>query len=152
EGPARGGGAAPVLSPSLRPGRGIVVGPPPLGEPPIPDDVDPFRRERRFQRREPIHGAGPDHDERSRLERGPRLDHGSSSPSTVPRVPRRRQHDAPWYNERGMAIFTGRTERAIALAVRAHDTQVRKGDPQLPYIVHPVTVALILSRYTTDED
>jgi len=51
-----------------------------------------------------------------------------------------------------MAIFTGRTERAIALAVRAHDTQVRKGDPRLPYIVHPVTVALILSRYTTDED
>jgi (p)ppGpp synthase/HD superfamily hydrolase len=51
-----------------------------------------------------------------------------------------------------MAIFTGRIERAIALAVRAHATQVRKGDGQLPYVVHPVTVALILSRYTTDED
>jgi (p)ppGpp synthase/HD superfamily hydrolase len=51
-----------------------------------------------------------------------------------------------------MAIFTGRIERAIALAVRAHETQVRKGDGQLPYIVHPVTVALILSRYTSDED
>jgi len=51
-----------------------------------------------------------------------------------------------------MAIFTGRVERAIALAVRAHDTQVRKGDGKLPYIVHPVTVALILSRFTSDED
>jgi (p)ppGpp synthase/HD superfamily hydrolase len=51
-----------------------------------------------------------------------------------------------------MAIFTGRIERAIALAMRAHESQVRKGDGQLPYVVHPVTVALILSRYTGDED
>jgi (p)ppGpp synthase/HD superfamily hydrolase len=51
-----------------------------------------------------------------------------------------------------MAIFTGRIEQAIALAVRAHEAQVRKGDGMLPYIVHPVTVALILSRYTGDED
>jgi (p)ppGpp synthase/HD superfamily hydrolase len=51
-----------------------------------------------------------------------------------------------------MAIFTGRIERAIALAVRAHADQVRKGDGALPYIVHPVTVGLILSRYTADEE
>jgi (p)ppGpp synthase/HD superfamily hydrolase len=51
-----------------------------------------------------------------------------------------------------MAIFTGRIEHAIALALRAHAGQVRKGDGQLPYVVHPVTVALILSRYTADED
>ncbi len=51
-----------------------------------------------------------------------------------------------------MAIFTDRTERAIAAAVEAHQGQTRKGDRQLPYIVHPVTVALILSRYTDDED
>jgi (p)ppGpp synthase/HD superfamily hydrolase len=51
-----------------------------------------------------------------------------------------------------MAIFTGRIERAIALALRAHEAQVRKGDGKLPYVVHPVTVALILSRYTGDED
>jgi (p)ppGpp synthase/HD superfamily hydrolase len=54
--------------------------------------------------------------------------------------------------EATMAIFTGRIERAIALALRAHEAQVRKGDGQLPYVVHPVTVALILSRYTGDED
>jgi (p)ppGpp synthase/HD superfamily hydrolase len=51
-----------------------------------------------------------------------------------------------------MAIFTGRIEQAIALAVRAHDGQTRKGDGELPYIVHPVTVGLVLSRYTDDED
>jgi (p)ppGpp synthase/HD superfamily hydrolase len=51
-----------------------------------------------------------------------------------------------------MAIFTARTERAIALAVDAHQGQVRKGDRPMPYIVHPVTVALILSRYSDDED
>jgi len=51
-----------------------------------------------------------------------------------------------------MAIFTGRVERGIALAARAHAGQVRKGDGQLPYVVHPVTVALILSRFTSDED
>ena len=51
-----------------------------------------------------------------------------------------------------MAIFTGRIERAVALAMRAHESQFRKGDGQLPYVVHPVTVALILSRYTGDED
>jgi (p)ppGpp synthase/HD superfamily hydrolase len=51
-----------------------------------------------------------------------------------------------------MAIFTGRIETAIALTFRAHEAQLRKGDGQLPYIVHPVTVALILSRYTGDED
>ena len=48
---------------------------------------------------------------------------------------------AAWYNRRLMAIFTGRVERAIALALRAHEAQVRKGDGQLPYVVHPVTVA-----------
>ena len=51
-----------------------------------------------------------------------------------------------------MAIFTGRLERGIAAAIEAHQGQTRKGDRQLPYIVHPVTVAIILSRYTDDED
>ncbi|MGH7267067.1 MAG: HD domain-containing protein [Candidatus Rokuibacteriota bacterium] len=51
-----------------------------------------------------------------------------------------------------MAIFTDRTERAIAAAIQAHEGQTRKGDREMPYVVHPVTVALILSRYTDDED
>lgn len=37
-------------------------------------------------------------------------------------------------------------ERAMALAVRAHEGQMRKEGP-MPYIVHPVSVALILARY-----
>ena len=57
-----------------------------------------------------------------------------------------------WYKGLGMAVFTGRTEQAIAMALEAHQGQTRKGDGKTPYIVHPVTVALILSRYTDDED
>lgn len=37
-------------------------------------------------------------------------------------------------------------EKAIALAVRAHKGQTRK-ESERPYIVHPVTVALILARH-----
>jgi (p)ppGpp synthase/HD superfamily hydrolase len=51
-----------------------------------------------------------------------------------------------------MAIFTGRLERGIAVALAAHDKQTRKTDGVTPYIVHPVSVAIILSRYTDDED
>jgi (p)ppGpp synthase/HD superfamily hydrolase len=51
-----------------------------------------------------------------------------------------------------MAIFSGRLERAISLAHRAQAPAGRKGDGVTPYIVHPVTVAMILARFTTDED
>lgn len=37
-------------------------------------------------------------------------------------------------------------ERAIVLAMRAHEGQMRKEAP-VPYIVHPVAVALILARH-----
>ncbi|MEK7538929.1 MAG: HD domain-containing protein [Patescibacteria group bacterium] len=37
-------------------------------------------------------------------------------------------------------------ERAVALAVRAHDGQMRKEAP-MPYIVHPIEVGLILARH-----
>lgn len=37
-------------------------------------------------------------------------------------------------------------ERAVALAVRAHEGQMRK-EASVPYIVHPVAVALILARH-----
>lgn len=51
-----------------------------------------------------------------------------------------------------MAIFTDRVERAVDVALRAHGDQVRESDGHTPYIVHPVTVALILSRYSNEED
>lgn len=37
-------------------------------------------------------------------------------------------------------------EKAIALALRAHEGQMRKEAPT-PYIVHPVRVAILLARY-----
>ena len=37
-------------------------------------------------------------------------------------------------------------ERAVALAVRAHEGKMRKGT-LMPYIVHPVAVAFILARH-----
>lgn len=40
----------------------------------------------------------------------------------------------------------GLIERATALAVRAHEGQMRK-EALVPYIVHPVAVALVLARY-----
>jgi (p)ppGpp synthase/HD superfamily hydrolase len=51
-----------------------------------------------------------------------------------------------------VAVFSGRIERALAAALRAHAGRVRVFDGETPYVVHPVTVALILSRYTDDED
>lgn len=42
-------------------------------------------------------------------------------------------------------------ENAIRLAVRAHEGQMRKGEP-IPYITHPVAVALLLARYGFDDE
>ncbi len=43
-------------------------------------------------------------------------------------------------------------QKAINLASRLHEGQVRKGDLHLPYISHPFAVAWILNSYTDDED
>ncbi len=50
-----------------------------------------------------------------------------------------------------MAGFSPRLDAALAFAARAHRTQVRKGS-DVPYIVHPVQVAIILLRHGFDED
>lgn len=42
--------------------------------------------------------------------------------------------------------MTNLIPRAIALALRAHKDQLRKESP-LPYVVHPIEVALILARH-----
>lgn len=42
-------------------------------------------------------------------------------------------------------------QRAIEFAVKIHAGQKRKGK-EIPYIVHPLTVGLILSRVTDDEN
>jgi (p)ppGpp synthase/HD superfamily hydrolase len=47
--------------------------------------------------------------------------------------------------------FSPRVDAALVLAARAHRTQLRKGT-DIPYIVHPVNVAMILMRHGFDED
>ncbi len=48
--------------------------------------------------------------------------------------------------------LTERLRRAIDLAARLHNGQVRKTADVLPYISHPFAVAWIVAQYTDDED
>lgn len=50
-----------------------------------------------------------------------------------------------------MNIYLPKIHQAIKFATKVHQGQVRKGK-NVPYIVHPLTVAIILSRVTQDED
>ncbi|HNP71999.1 MAG TPA: HD domain-containing protein [Kouleothrix sp.] len=50
-----------------------------------------------------------------------------------------------------MPAYSQRYDAALALAARAHRAQLRKGT-DLPYIAHPVHVALILERYGFGEE
>lgn len=47
--------------------------------------------------------------------------------------------------------FTPKIQKAIIQSAVLHQNQKRKGTP-LPYIIHPYSVAFILSDYTNDED
>jgi (p)ppGpp synthase/HD superfamily hydrolase len=47
--------------------------------------------------------------------------------------------------------FSPRLDAALVFAARAHRAQVRKGT-DIPYIIHPVQVSLILLRHGFDED
>ena len=49
-------------------------------------------------------------------------------------------------------IYTSRVEHAIRKASVLHDGQKRKGSGAIPYISHLFSVAVILSKYTDDED
>ncbi|NIA02072.1 MAG: HD domain-containing protein, partial [Nitrospirae bacterium] len=48
-------------------------------------------------------------------------------------------------------IFTPKTQQAIRFAIEAHAEQTRKGN-DIPYITHPLTIALILSQAGASED
>jgi (p)ppGpp synthase/HD superfamily hydrolase len=50
-----------------------------------------------------------------------------------------------------MEAYSERYDAALVLAARAHRTQTRKGT-DIPYLVHPVHVSLILVRYGFGED
>jgi (p)ppGpp synthase/HD superfamily hydrolase len=48
-------------------------------------------------------------------------------------------------------ILTAKIQKAINFVAEKHSYQKRKGI-ELPYVVHPYSVAIILSNYTNDED
>lgn len=48
-------------------------------------------------------------------------------------------------------MISGKVNLALKVASKAHRDQTRKGT-DIPYIAHPVAVAMIISEYTTDEN
>jgi (p)ppGpp synthase/HD superfamily hydrolase len=50
-----------------------------------------------------------------------------------------------------MLGYSDRLNHALAFAAKHHDRQVRKGT-SLPYVTHPASVALILTRYGRDDE
>ncbi len=50
-----------------------------------------------------------------------------------------------------MAAFSARYDAALTFAARAHRDQLRKGT-DIPYIMHPVHVSILLIRHGFDED
>src|SRR3989338_5902512 len=49
-------------------------------------------------------------------------------------------------------FLTSRLEKALSVTLIIHEKQKRKVDNITPYAVHPISVAMLLSRYTDDED
>ncbi len=45
-----------------------------------------------------------------------------------------------------------RIQRALAITLKIHEGQKRKGDNTTPYAVHPISVALLLMHYLCSED
>jgi len=52
----------------------------------------------------------------------------------------------------GRIKLTGKIQKAIELSCRLHRDQARKGDPSLPYVCHPFSVAWKVGEYTADEE
>ena len=44
------------------------------------------------------------------------------------------------------------SERALSFAIRAHEGQNRKSEPDKPYVIHPLIVGAILKKYGYDEE
>jgi (p)ppGpp synthase/HD superfamily hydrolase len=49
-------------------------------------------------------------------------------------------------------MFSAAIERALRVSLDAHKNQFRKGNPGVPYVVHPMHVALMLARFDVEED
>ncbi len=50
-----------------------------------------------------------------------------------------------------MTGYSDRINHALAFAAKHHDRQVRKGT-RLPYLTHPASVAIMLTRYNQDDE
>ncbi|MCR4305629.1 MAG: HD domain-containing protein [Candidatus Daviesbacteria bacterium] len=48
-------------------------------------------------------------------------------------------------------IYNTKIQEAVRFATKVHNDQTRKGKDE-PYIIHPLSVSLILSKVTSDED
>lgn len=48
-------------------------------------------------------------------------------------------------------MFSRAIEKALRVALEAHDGQWRKGFGQIPYVAHPFHVALLLARWNHDD-
>lgn len=48
-------------------------------------------------------------------------------------------------------MFSADVERALRVAIAAHEGQVRKGLESVPYVSHPIHVALMLARLGLDD-
>ena len=48
-------------------------------------------------------------------------------------------------------MFSKGVERALHVAVEAHAGQTRKGSGAIPYVVHPIHVALLVRAYNDDD-
>jgi len=48
-------------------------------------------------------------------------------------------------------VYSPLVEKAIAFSIRAHAGQERKGQPGVPYVVHPIHVGLLLACHGFDE-
>ena len=48
-------------------------------------------------------------------------------------------------------MYSSAGEHALRVAIQAHDGQTRKAPDSVPYIVHPVHVALLLARLDQDD-
>ncbi len=49
-------------------------------------------------------------------------------------------------------FFTPKLEKAIALTLKVHARQKRKGDNLTPYAAHPIAAAFLLFKYVDNED
>lgn len=49
-------------------------------------------------------------------------------------------------------FFTPKIQKSIKFANKVHNGQIRKGKPHEPYILHPLSVGLILARSNASED